>query len=278
MSILNKKLSSAFKLKSVIKVITGLNNVNLQHIIQITKASEIAGADYIDTIANPKVVRILKSLTKLPICVSSIDPLELYNCILAGADLVEIGNFDIFYKKNILFSSSQILELAIQTRALIKHKDISVTIPSTLNLRSQVYLAKQLQIIGVNIIQTEGFADYSSRNIIPIINNYLSENILTSIYFSSISLFSTYVISKSVDIPVVSSSGINNLSSTMAFFYGASGIGIGSSVKIQNGMYGMTNYIDNIRYSIDFIHSYKSNTTLFPVRNNKKIISYKNLT
>nr|QCI07614.1 hypothetical protein [Nitophyllum punctatum] len=277
MSILNKKLSSAFKLRSVIKVITGLSNVNLQHIIQITKASEIAGADYIDTIANPKVVRILKSLTKLPICVSSIDPLELYNCILAGADLVEIGNFDIFYKKNILFSSSQILELAIQTRALIKHKDISVTIPSTLNLRSQVYLAKQLEIIGVNIIQTEGFTNYSSRNIIPIINNYLSESILTSIYFSSISLFSTYVISKSVDIPVVSSSGINTLSSIMAFFYGAAGIGLGSSVKIQNGIYGITNYINNIRYGINFIHSYKSKTILFPARSNNKVVSYKNL-
>jgi Protein of unknown function (DUF561) len=31
------------------------------------------------------------------ICVSAIDPDELVPCVAAGADMVELGNFDMFY-------------------------------------------------------------------------------------------------------------------------------------------------------------------------------------
>nr|YP_010155886.1 hypothetical protein K4Y23_pgp178 [Cumathamnion serrulatum]QQY85296.1 hypothetical protein [Cumathamnion serrulatum] len=246
MNLFNRKLLIPFKSKKIFKVICGLSNVNINELINTIKAAELANANYIDLVANTKIVSIVKNITNLPICVSSIDPIELYNCILAGADLVEIGNFDSFYKKNILFSPSQILELAKETRRLIKSKDICVTIPYTLKLIEQVSLAKQLESIGINIIQTEGCNIYNS-------NSYSSKNsqIMKSAINASYSLCSTYVVSNSVNIPVITSSGLDLISSSIAFYCGASGIGIGSNIIKQKNIYDMYLYINEIRNSIN---------------------------
>ena len=155
MNLFNTQLKTSFQNKKIIKVISGLSNLDIRKIICITKAAELSCASYIDIVANVRIVSIIKSMTSLPICVSSIDPFELYNCSLAGADIFEIGNFDNFYNKKIYFSSSQILKLAKLTRSLIRDKDICVTVPHTLNLYDQIILSKKLEDLGINILQTE---------------------------------------------------------------------------------------------------------------------------
>ncbi|NES25228.1 MAG: DUF561 domain-containing protein, partial [Symploca sp. SIO3E6] len=133
-NLFNGKLLNSFANKTAIKVICGLEEMNIMQIIKLVKAAELSGATYLDIAANTRIITIVKSLTNLPICVSSIDPLELYNSVLVGADIVEIGNFDIFYKRYMNFSVDCILKLAEKTRTLIVDKDICVTIPHLLSL------------------------------------------------------------------------------------------------------------------------------------------------
>nr|YP_009395948.1 hypothetical protein [Dasya naccarioides]ARW65134.1 hypothetical protein [Dasya naccarioides] len=245
MNLFNKQLKNSFRNKQVIKVISGLGNLHLDKIIRITKAAELSHASYIDIVANTRIVSIINSITTLPICVSSIDPFELYNCSLAGADIFEIGNFDNFYSKKIYFSSSQILKLAKLTRFLISDKDICVTIPHTLNLYDQIILSKQLEELGVNILQTEG--SVSRKNLY---NKSFNDNISHSIISASEALSSTYAISNAVNIPVISSSRLNYISSSIAITCGAAGIGLASNLYKQKSIINMSAYIDEMYYSM----------------------------
>nr|YP_009397394.1 hypothetical protein [Dasyclonium flaccidum]ARW66580.1 hypothetical protein [Dasyclonium flaccidum] len=246
MTLFNNQLYSAFKSKQVVKVIAGLDNNNVSQIIRVVKAAELSNATYIDIIANSNIVNTLKSCSCLPVCVSSINPLDLYNCVIAGADLVEIGNFDIFYKQKIYLNSRQILDLAQETRLLVGDNiNICVTIPYYLHLSEQIKLAEDLESLGINILQTESLIVKKS-NI-----HYLSQDyIFDSTNISASSLSSTYAISNSVNIPVITSSGINCLSSSIALFYGASGIGVGSAVNNQLSIYSMLLYIKKLRQSM----------------------------
>nr|QCI08505.1 hypothetical protein [Spermothamnion repens] len=261
MNLFNKKLCDSFYLKSVFKIIAGLNTNDINSILKLTKASELANATYIDIIANTNIVSILKSYTNLPICVSSINPIELYNCSLVGADIVEIGNFDFFYPSNLILSSKDILNLALETRYLIPDKDICVTIPHYLSLFEQITLAKKLEKIGVNIIQTEAYStkiNNCSNYQDKIFNN---DHVYSSAQLASASLSSTHVISKSVNIPVLTSSGINSISSSLAFIYGASGIGIGSAILKYKSVYSMYKYIKEIMYMISNKPNHSMNNT-----------------
>ncbi len=241
-NLFNKQLSIAFHLKSVIKIIVGLNNKDIKNIIQIAKAAELTKITYLDIIANPKIVALLKSMIDLPICVSSIDPLELYNCVLMGADIVELGNFDIFYKDNIFFNEQEILALAIETKKLIPNNDICVTIPHHLSLSKQINLAKNLNNLSINIIQTEGYCSKKQLSI------NINDNIYNATYKAASSLSSTYAIAPYINIPIVSSSGLNYLSSAIAIFYGASGVGMCSSLQKYTNIYDILHYLRQILY------------------------------
>nr|QCI05784.1 hypothetical protein [Dasysiphonia japonica] len=246
MNLFNTQLKTSFQNKQIIKIISGLSNLDLDKIIRITKAAELSHASYIDIVANTQIVSIIKSITALPICVSSIDPFELYNCSLVGADIFEIGNFDNFYNKKIYFSSFQILKLAKLTRFLISDKDICVTIPHTLNLSDQIILSKQLEELGINILQTEGSA--IGKNIYTSDSN---DNIADSIISASATLSSTYAISNAVNIPVISASNLNYMSSPIAIACGATGIGLSSNLYKQKNIKHMSKYIDEMYYSMN---------------------------
>nr|YP_009391194.1 hypothetical protein [Dipterocladia arabiensis]ARW59338.1 hypothetical protein [Dipterocladia arabiensis] len=252
MNLFTSQLLKPFQKKQVIKVISGLNNLDIHSIISIVKSAEISNAHYIDIVANPQIVSFVKKISDIPICVSSIDPLELYNCSIAGADILEIGNFDYFYSQNIIFSISEILKLAKETRYLINNKDICVTIPHVLSLYDQVCLSKKLEDLGINILQTEGY--FCNEDLIMYIqdNKHQSDNdiIFRSIKASAAALSSTYAISNAVNLPVITASGINYISSSMAVLCGASGIGLGSNLKKQKTIYNMSCYIDEMYYSM----------------------------
>lgn len=235
----NTKLGHSFNSKNVIKVIAGINNTDVSQIIKIAMASQLGGADYLDINANVGLVKILKSYVSLPLCISSINPVEIYNCVSSGANLIEVGNYDIFYKENIYMTPQQLIDLVKEIKFLIGNRDICVTVPYYMNLHDQINLAQNLEYLGVNILQTEGV----------FLNSNLENQICTyKPLFSS--LLSTYVMSKYVSLPIITSSGLNSMSSNMPIYYGASGLGIGSAVRKRNSLIRMTNYIKEVKVSI----------------------------
>nr|YP_009237715.1 hypothetical protein [Gracilariopsis lemaneiformis]YP_009294681.1 hypothetical protein Gch_082 [Gracilariopsis chorda]AJO68511.1 hypothetical protein [Gracilariopsis lemaneiformis]AML79944.1 hypothetical protein [Gracilariopsis lemaneiformis]AOM66941.1 hypothetical protein Gch_082 [Gracilariopsis chorda] len=250
-NLLYSTLEKKIKNQRAVKIITGLDNFHIDSIIKIVKAAEIGKASYVDIASNPEIVCIIKSITNLPICVSSIDPKELYNCAIKGADIVEIGNFDRFYSKKIVFSSQEILNLAQETKNLIPNKPICITIPHTFLLKEQISLAVSLKKLGISMIQTEGLTTKSSIY-------YNNITILNSMKSSASALSSTYALCKNIDIPIIAASGINCLSASVALSYGASIVGIGSSVSKYNTIYDMAKYIYEIVYSISTNKSLKN--------------------
>ncbi len=245
MNINNIKVKESLKLKSAVKVISGINNTNINSVTRIVKAASLSQATYVDIAANPRLVYAIKRLSNLPICISSINLLDIYNCLTAGADIIEIGNYDFFYKNGIYLTLDEILSLVLEVKLLAKNIDICVTIPYYISLSDQLDLAKRLEFIGVNLIQTEGISKLSD-------SRYLNSNInisdLNNTFFPS--LFSTYMISKVVKIPIISASGCKNLNSSLATIYGSSGIGIGSSLIKCRDIPDMVRYINESHNSL----------------------------
>lgn len=239
MNLYNKQLSKAFESKSVLKIITGINNTNIGDVLKISKAADLSAATYLDVAANVTLVKSLKSYSNLPICTSSINPIDLYNCVLAGADLVEIGNYDFFYNQGIYLTVEQILNLTLEVKTLIQGIDICVTIPYHIGLLEQIFLAKELENIGISIIQTEGISRFYETEFISHTTG-ISNIVDTSIP----SLYSTHFLSKFVKIPIIVSSGFTNVLVPLAYKYGASGIGIGSSVQKQKNIASIVKYIN----------------------------------
>lgn len=199
-------------------MILGLGNFNLREIMKAVQAAEIGGATYIDIAANVEILKEIKAISTLPICVSSIDIDELCCCFRAGADILEIGNFDIFYAKGISFSKKQVFDLTSELKYKAPNASICVTIPHTLPLEEQITLAQQVEGLGIDLLQTEGISSHI----------YLNNDLLNSVENASIALSSTAVFAQYVKIPIISASGINPLTAPIAISYGASGIGIGS--------------------------------------------------
>lgn len=156
--------------------------------------------------------------------------------------MIEIGNYDIFYNQGIFLSKQYILNLAKQALKLFNGLDICVTIPYTLSLNEQIQLSCQLEFLGIQVVQTEGLKIQSS-----IKYNKLTEAIDTSLPVLS----STYAISKAVTIPVIAASGINCSIASLAVLYGASGIGIGTSVINCSNALSKFIYISEIFNSIN---------------------------
>nr|YP_010196315.1 hypothetical protein LKZ37_pgp153 [Gracilaria cearensis]UAD83712.1 hypothetical protein [Gracilaria cearensis] len=122
------ELQQKISKQKAVKIITGLNNFSIDFILKIVKGAEIGQASYVDIAANPKIIFIVKSVTSFLLYVFSIELLELLNCVMKGADIVEIGNFNVFYNRKIFFSSEEILNLTKETRELIPNIPIFVTI------------------------------------------------------------------------------------------------------------------------------------------------------
>nr|QCI05148.1 hypothetical protein [Centroceras clavulatum] len=253
----NKKLKNSFTNKQVIKIISGINNFNTSNIVKYVKTCEISNATYVDIAADPTIVSFVKKISNLPICVSSINIKSLYNSVLAGADIIEIGNFDIFYSKGFIISPQQIKNMSYQLRIMFPTIDICVTLPYWLSLDQQIKLAIYLESIGINIIQTEGHLskDINSQLFKKYIKNY---NLYNCVFKASSSLASVYGLSKNINLPIIASSRMNVLNSSIALSYGASGIGIKSSISNFSNITQMSSYINEIKYSLNISKTYRN--------------------
>ena len=214
-------LQQAFNQSQVLKVISGLNNFDAKSVAATVKAADRGGATFVDIAADPDLVRLVRNLTKMPICVSAVEPEQFVTAVEAGADLIEIGNFDSFYAQGRRFEAEEVLALTHKTRSLLPHITLSVTVPHILTLDLQVQLAEDLVQAGADIIQTEGGTSSTPR----------SAGTLGLIEKASPTLAAAYEISRAVSVPVMCASGLSNVTVPMAIAAGARGVGVGSAIN-----------------------------------------------
>ncbi len=226
---MHPSLQSAFTNRCALKIISGLHNFDAERVASVVRAADRGGATFVDIAADPKLVAIAKANTTLPICVSAVDPQLFVTAVAAGADLIEIGNFDSFYSQGRVFSAAEVLELTRQTRALLPEIALSVTVPHTLELDQQVQLAIDLVEAGADMIQTEGGT--SSQPTHP--------GVLGLIEKAAPTLAAAYEIARAVSVPVLCASGLSDVTAPMAIAAGASGIGVGSAVNQLNSEVAM---------------------------------------
>ncbi|MFP4134144.1 MAG: DUF561 domain-containing protein [Halothece sp.] len=218
---MHPNLETAFRQQQVLKVISGLKNFDRAKVSQVIKAATAGGATFVDIAADPELVKMAKQLTALPICVSAVDPEIFVSCVEAGADLIEIGNFDSFYLEGRRFEGAEVLALTQQTRQLLPNITLSVTVPHILPLDEQVELATALVEAGADIIQTEGGTSSTP----------VHSGTLGLIEKATPTLAAASSISQAVSVPVLCASGLSKVTIPMAIAAGASGVGVGSAVN-----------------------------------------------
>ena len=239
-------LHKSIKNRSLLKVISGLNNFNPESVFRISKAAGLGGADLLDIACEPKLVELAAEASSIPVCVSSVEPKLFPDAVKAGASIVEIGNFDSFYPDGRFFSAEEVLSLATESRCLLPEVVLSVTVPHILPLDSQAQLALDLVDVGVDLIQTEGGT--SSQPI--------SSGTLGLIQKASPALAATLAISSALkeshhDVPVICASGLSKVTVPMAISVGATGVGIGSAVNKLNTEIAMVATVKSLREALN---------------------------
>ncbi|MBD2075071.1 DUF561 domain-containing protein [Phormidium sp. FACHB-592] len=222
-------LQNALDNGHALKIISGLHNFDADRVAATVNAADRGGATFVDIAADPNLVRLAKQLTHLPVCVSAVEPEKFVIAVDAGADLIEIGNFDSFYAQGRRFEADEVLALTRATRTLLPTITLSVTVPHILTLDKQVQLAEALVQAGADIIQTEGGT--SSQPI--------HAGTLGLIEKAAPTLAAAYEISRAVNVPVLCASGLSNVTAPLAIAAGASGIGVGSAINQLNSEVAM---------------------------------------
>jgi len=214
-------LFDALARRRALKVISGLQNFDLESVLKIARAAQRGGATWVDIAASSELVQAVRAQVDLPICVSAVDPQQLAAAVRAGADMAEIGNYDSFYPSGRIFSAAEVLELTRQTRSLLPRTLLSVTVPHTLPLDQQAELAEKLEDLGADFIQTEGSASAE-----PVHGGSLG-----LIEKAAPTLAAAYEISRVVSVPVICASGMSTVKVRLAIATGASGVGVGKAVS-----------------------------------------------
>jgi len=222
-------LNTALAQGKALKIISGLNNFDRDRVAAIIKAADRGGATFVDIAADPELVRLAKQLTHLPVCVSAVEPEQLVTAVKAGADLIEIGNFDSFYAQGRRFEAAEVLALTQTTRKLLPTIALSVTVPHILTLDQQVQLAEDLVKAGADIIQTEGGTSSAPTH----------PGTLGLIEKAAPTLAAAYEIARAVRVPVLCASGLSSVTAPLAIAAGASGVGVGSAINQLNSEIAM---------------------------------------
>ena len=239
-------LHKSIQNRSLLKVISGLNNFNPESVFRISKAAGLGGADLLDIACKPELVELATDASNIPVCVSSVEPELFPDAVQAGASVIEIGNFDSFYPSGRFFSADDVLSLAVESRRLLPEVVLSVTVPHVLPLDSQAQLALDLVDTGVDLIQTEGGT--SSHPISP--------GTLGLIEKATPTLAGTVAIAAALkernnNTPVICSSGLSEVTVPMAISVGATGVGIGSAINKLNTELAMIATVKGLRQALN---------------------------
>ncbi|MDR1168427.1 MAG: DUF561 domain-containing protein [Heliobacteriaceae bacterium] len=222
--------------KRAVKIIAGIDNFDIDNIRKVVASAQSSGASAIDICAKEEIITEVCNMTDLPVFVSSIIPEELAKAVELGADAIELGNFDALYKKGLLLCAEDVLELAEKTVELAgRNVFFCVTIPGEIPVNEQIQLARQLEEIGVDLIQTEGH--FGSEQ---------SDGVKGLMERAQLTISNTIELCANIETPVMSATGINAVTAPFAFTAGASAVGVGSCVNKLESEISMMAAIRNI--------------------------------
>ena len=209
--------------KRAVKVIAGIDNFDIDNIKKVVRVAETAQASAIDICADEKIVSEIREMTDMPLFVSSIVPEELVRAVELGADAIELGNFDVLYKKGTSFTAEDVLSLVTRTLELLGDTRVffSVTIPGEISVADQIELARKLETMGIDLIQTEGH--FSKETPAAGVRGLMERAELT--------LSNTVELARNIDLPIMTATAINPTTAPFAFAAGASAIGCGSCIN-----------------------------------------------
>ena len=209
--------------RRAVKIIAGINNYDLDNVAKVCRAAQKGHASAVDISAGKEVFEVAKKNTKLPIFVSSVHPFELLEAVKYGADAIEIGNFDALYKTGQAYSAKEVYDIVLETMGLLTDYDIftCVTIPGCIDISEQIKLAKDLEVLGVDLIQTEGLKVVSNS----------SNPSYQLVSYAEATIANTLELSHHTALPIMSASGITPQTAPLAFASGAYAVGVGSAVN-----------------------------------------------
>ena len=232
---------NSLKNKTFVKIISGIQNYDKSKVLNIAMAAELGGATALDICDDTQIIKDIRSAVQLPLFISSIEPEELISAQNLGADVLEVGNYESFYRIGKLFTPKEILEITKQVKAkLDKNILLSVTVPATLEVENQIKLAKELLDLGVDILQSEGFSPD-----IPASDR--KDETFLDILKAAPSLANTLELRKALpNANIICASGITPTSSQLAIVLGASGIGVGTYISSCSSQVQMTERVEEI--------------------------------
>ncbi len=233
---------NALNEKRALKIISGINNLDLNRVRMVVSAAIEGGATAIDVSANKEVLAMASEMVKdtnITLFASSISSQELIDAVnLFHVDTIELGNFDALYKEGISMSSMEILNIVKETLASINKEEVlfSVTIPGNLAITDQILLARELELLNIDLIQTEGF--------VTEINNF--EGARAWLNRAELTISNTLELARNIELPIMTASNINTTTASFAFAAGASAIGCGSCVNRLESEISMLAVIKNL--------------------------------
>ncbi len=245
--------------KRAIKVISGINNYNLTLVKKVATAAQAGLASAVDVAAAPEVIKVAKANTNLPIFASSINPFALLSAVKCGADAVEIGNYEAYYKQGRSLTADEVYDITLETMSLVSKFGtfICVTIPGVIPVEEQIELAKKLELLGVDLIQTESVASLAQK----------AKGAMGLIEVAKNTIANTMELSRNVDTPIMSSSGLTTNTVPMAFSAGASAVGVGSAINKLDSQIAMVaavrSIVGSISYRNTIMQAVKENTFVF---------------
>lgn len=232
--------------KRALKVISGINNLDLNRVEMIVSSAIEAKATAIDVAAKEEVLTLANRLiteadSDITLIASSINSLELANAVnIHNVDVIELGNFDALYKEGISMTADQIINIVNETLTLISEKRdeilFSVTIPGSLAIAEQIELARKLEALHIDLIQTEGYVSQ--------INNF--EGARAWLNRAELTISNTLELAKNIELPIMTASNINTTTAQLAFAAGASAIGCGSCINRLESKISMLAVISNL--------------------------------
>ncbi len=230
------------KEKKAVKIIAGIDNFNMESVKNVVNAAEIGCASAVDICYNEEIISMVRNMTKLPVFVSSIIPSELVNAVNLGADAIEVGNFDVLYKKGQRISANDVLNIVNETLRLLNGQKtfICVTVPGHIDISEQISLAVKLEELGIDLIQTEGAATVS-------VSESGARGLLQT---AEVSISNTIELSRNTSIPIMTASGITTTTAPLAFASGASAVGVGSCVNKLNSTIAMIAVVKSLVESV----------------------------
>ncbi len=225
------QLKKMLEEKSLLKIISGMENFNTENVRKVVNAANLGFAQAVDISADSENIEWVKeNHTRLITFVSSLSISMLIEAKAWGADVLELGNFDALYAKGKSVSKDEVIELTRELRALAGDTMICVTVPGNLPIEEQVDLSIQLQAIGADILQVENLTHESEY-----------EN--------------AKAIVKAVQIPVLLSGKIDSSKIEKALATGVNAIGIGHAINSKTDLPSM---VEEIKESMKAMKSIKA--------------------